>query len=210
MNGLLPWLGLFTAGFIAACGGKVVVDATGNGGAGGTGGGTTTSTLPSTGSFPPPDTAQSTGTGPMDLCAQLCAFWDTANCPMNNCAGQCAETFQSAGDCTDELTTVIQCILDHPGPAGVCFTPAACDGAIETFQVCAGGNACDELECFASSDGSCGCAGTCFGLAVDVQCMNDLCTCSANGMQVGVCKEIDPTCGPLGGCCSGIFFPPDG
>lgn len=203
-------LALFTATVLAACGGKVVVDGPGSSGAGGTGGGST-STFPSTGTFPPPDTGPTTGTGPSDLCAELCTFWQNANCPMNDCPGQCAILFQTAGSCTPELTAEIQCILAHPDQASSCGKPSACDATLLAYGECiAPQNGCDNQDCFESSDGSCGCKGTCNGLNVDVECKDSLCTCNANGKQVGICKEAAPTCDPQGGCCASVFFPQEG
>lgn len=202
MNRLLPLLALFTATLLAACGGKVVVDAPvgGDGGAGGTGaGGTTITTSTST-----------VTTGPGDLCAQICTFWDQSGCTMSDCATECAAAFQTAGSCTDELITVLQCIIAHPDPAGGCGMPAACTAAFESYQSCIAPTSCTDTSCFQSSDGSCGCKGLCNGLTVAVECTNGLCTCNANGMQIGQCKEAAPSCDPVGGCCGALFFAQEG
>jgi hypothetical protein len=199
MNRLLPWLGLFIA-TAAACGGKVIVDGP-NGGEGGAGGSSSSTVAPSTGTLP------STSTGPSDLCAELCSLWSQSGCNMDDCPGQCASVFQTAGACIDELTSAIQCIIAHPNETTLCDMPTSCIGQIDAYQSCISPASCGDLGCVGGSDGSCGCKGTCNGEQVFVACKDNLCTCGKNGEQVGICKEAQPSCDPLGGCCADILFP---
>jgi hypothetical protein len=206
MRMLLLGLGLF----IAACGGKVVVDLPGGGGggAGGTGAGAGT---PTTGSVIPtgPVTGPgpTTGTGPTDLCSQLCAFWENANCPMNKCGAQCAAEFQTAGPCIDKLTSAIQCIITHPGEASMCQMPSSCIGIINSYQSCVEPNDCDNGTCAIGPDGSCACKGVCDGISLDVECAGGACKCHQNGSFVGSCNEPAPACDFFNGCCAQFFFP---
>jgi hypothetical protein len=184
-----PWL--FPAGPVlallaAACGGNVVVDATGGqGGTGGSGGGSS-------------------------ACEADCDAIATAGCPLpeqDQCVSQCLQGLAELGKCAPASIAYIRCHAQLPA-AQVC-SPGTCEDEQTALYSCAhppGG--CTVTSCTLGSGGT-QCPSTCGSNSYETVCTDTppsyACTCTLNGATVGTCTETDSS---LGGCCWGIFAGP--
>lgn len=193
----------------AACGGKVVVDAGGNGGTGGSG-----SNVVSTGVVSPVGVV-SVSTGGGSLCEQVCSSLAAKGCDIaQSCVADCQETYAIAGKCTPLLDTFVVCVLNSSNPG--CDTPAECAGESEAFEDCMDvvSVGCGDIACAGNGGGSCACKAVCDNRTLSVECTpgnaTDFCTCSENGEPIGKCTMLQTSqtsCGIVDGCCASVFFP---
>jgi len=200
--------------FAVACGGKVVVEAGGNGGNGGNGSGGDDVT--STGDVSPVGqvSAVSAVTGGASLCEQVCAAIQMKGCGESGCVEDCQQSYATAGVCAPKLDAVVFCLLNSTNPQ--CNNPAECEDIIQNYAACIQSQPgdCGADDCSASSDGTCSCTGLCNGSKLEVQCTpgnaTDFCTCFKDGTPIGKCTEPQTngtSCDLLNGCCATVFFP---
>lgn len=190
----------------AACGGKVVVDAVGNGGSGGD---TVSSSTVS------PVGVVSSSTGGVSLCGQVCAQIEATGCIQEpNCVNGCLDTYAIAGDCVGLLDAYSQCLINTPGLG--CNGTFQCEEESNAFADCLGGPSptCEDFACSGGPGGGCTCKGLCDNRTLAVECMpgnaTDFCTCFENGVPIDKCAESQQTglsCDVFGGCCAAAFFP---
>lgn len=192
---------------VAACGGKVVVDADGSGGQGGD---TTTTTTTSVS----PVGVVSASSGGSSLCQQVCDAITASGCVQDpGCVSNCEDTYANAGGCVGLLDAYSKCILENVSSG--CEGPLLCQDIAQSFMDCVGvpPTTCGDLGC-TSSGGECSCKGICNDRVLAVTCTpgnaTDFCTCFEDGVPVGKCAEPQQTglsCDIVSGCCSTVFFP---
>jgi hypothetical protein len=192
----------------AACGGKVVVDAAGNGGNGGSGGATVSSAAVS------PVGVVSASSGGVTLCGQVCAAIEATGCIQEpNCVSECQDAYAGAGDCVSLLDVYSQCLINTPGLG--CNGSFQCEDDAQSFADCLGGpTTCEDFACAGNPGAGCSCKGFCDDRELAVTCMpgdaTDFCTCFENGVPVGKCGESQQSglsCDAFSGCCGAVFFP---
>jgi hypothetical protein len=175
---------------VAGCGGKVVVDPAGAGGA-------TTSTTTTT--------STSTSTGTLDgSCKEVCTFLALGGCVPSavDCATRCRVEPQPS--CEAEGTAEIACILSHLPDGPGCVFPA-CAAEMSAFEACVAGPACGTPSIAAGGQGACDGKAICGG-GVELEAVCDdtgFCYCISGMTQVGTCQETGPfLCDFFRGCCS--------
>jgi hypothetical protein len=191
--------------FASACGGKVVVDAGGEGGSGGD--------MSSTGDVSPVGEVSSSSGGP-GLCAQVCSKLEQSNCIMDpGCVGDCQQSYATAGPCASQLDDYVQCMLN--ATITVCNDPGVCETKAQAFTACMDPEgSCADLSCSGGSDGTCDCKASCGGHVLEAACTpgnaTDFCTCIQDGVIVGKCTEQQPSatsCDVVKGCCASQLQP---
>lgn len=193
-----------------ACGGKVVVDAGGNGGSGGSGG-----NVASTGVVSPVGVV-SVSTGGGSLCQQVCASLAAKGCDTSqSCVADCEKTYADAGKCAPLIDSFAVCVLSSSSPG--CDSPKECEDEAQAFATCLNNNvpvSCGDIACAGNDGGSCACKGVCDNRVLGIECTpgnaTDFCTCLEDGMPVGKCSVPQTgmaTCDILDGCCAAVFFP---
>ncbi|MDI1429593.1 hypothetical protein [Polyangium sorediatum] len=211
MLGFLGIMTLAVAG-VGACGGKVVIDADGTGGAGGVG-------AAGSGSAGTNTTTSSSGTGGgglQSLCEAACASMSKIpGCAEEDCVDDCVQEFEDeAGPCLNEVTALLECVIENAGLNGECFS-STCFPFVEALDACkAPSTGCSSVLCSQGSDGSCDCSGQCNGASVTTQCFSQpgstqVCVCSINGQDVGKCEASLGifACSVDQGCCAQFFLP---
>lgn len=198
--------------FAAACGGKVVVDASGNGGSG-SGGAGNGGNVSSSGVVSPVGVV-SVSTGGGSLCEQVCSSLAAKGCDTNQgCVADCLQTYESAPACAPLLDAFLGCVVQTSSPG--CDLPVECEGESNAFGACIGGNppGCGDTACGGNS-GSCACKVVCDDHTLSVECSpgnaTDFCTCFKDGVPVGKCTMPQTgmmSCGIVDGCCADVFFP---
>lgn len=195
--------------FAAACGGKVVVDAGGNGGSGGAG------SVVSTGVVSPAGVV-SVSTGGGSLCEQVCSSLAAKGCDISqSCVTDCQSTYPVAPKCAPLFDNFLLCALKSNAPT--CNSPPDCAGESQAFEECVIGavpTECEDLGC-AGNGGSCSCKAMCGSRVLAVECTpgnaTDFCTCLEEGVTIGQCTVpqmgMMTTCDILEGCCVDVFFP---
>lgn len=192
---------------VAACGGKVVVDAGGNGGSGGSGG-----DVASTGVVSPVGVV-SVSTGGGTLCDQVCSKLAAKGCDTSqNCVADCQQSYSTAGECTSLLDTFAICVLNANSPG--CDSPLECEDEAAAFESCVTVPVmCEDVAC-GGNGGSCACKGFCDNRVLAVKCTpgnaTDFCTCFEDGIPVDECTMSQTgmnTCDLFQGCCAEVFFP---
>lgn len=204
----LRWLGLglvAALGWAAGCGGNVVVDSDGSGGAGGT-----TTTGPGGPTTGPGGPTTGPGGDPT-ICAGLCNYMEQHQCGVEpDCVAECLD-FYATQTCIAELDAYFGCVLTYSTSCDL-YAPE-CEGALNEYDQCVNGSSgcAGSVECYGSSDGSCGCKGFCNGTDVSVDCAPGPsgvfdCSCVMAGSLIAVCQEDVATCDIQGGCCAPYFF----
>ena len=193
-----------------ACGGKVIVDAGGNGGSGGSG------SVVSTGVVSPVGVV-SVSTGGGSLCEQLCSSLAAKGCDISqSCVTDCQSTYPIAPECASLFDTFLVCALNSSAPT--CDSPPDCAGEAQSFEACVIGTVpveCGDISCAGNGGGSCACKGVCDNRTLGIECTpgnaTDFCTCYEDGAPVGKCSVpqmgMTPSCDILEGCCADVFFP---
>jgi hypothetical protein len=191
-----------------ACGGKVVVDAGGNGGSGG-------GSVVSTGAVSPVG-GVSVSTGGGSLCQQLCSSLAAKGCDISqSCVTDCQNTYPVAPECAPLFDAFLVCALNSSAPT--CNSPPDCAGEAQAFEGCIINTVpttCGDIAC-AGNGGSCACKGVCENRVLGVECTpgnaTDFCTCIEDGVTIGNCSMTQTgmpmACDILEGCCADVFFP---
>ena len=188
-------------GWGASCGGNVVVDPVGEGGAGAAG---------STTVGPVSSSSTSGGTDPEAQCARFCELSDAYGCSDADCMSSCRDAYVTAGDCSAELTAFIACVSDTLGPG--CSLEDQCLELLDDYDACLfNGAGCDGEGCFLGENGDCGCSGFCSGSEVATQCSMSSssgvydCVCIIEGSVIATCQGTGNACDLKEGCCS-VYF----
>jgi hypothetical protein len=181
--------GLVTVGSlvlgVAACGGNVVVDLGGNGGA------STTATA-------------TTGTGGADLCGQACGALVARGCAGAGCVAACEGVL--SGACSDAATSLLSCLRDQAAGASSCFIDA-CMASRDALQACAAQGSCDSPVFGTGGPDVCVGKGICAAVERAVSCDGSgACSCLLGSGTVGACQEPGPfLCDFADGCCAHVF-----
>jgi hypothetical protein len=198
--------GVAVVSIAVACGGKVTWVEDGQPSTGGSGSTSTnvTSTKSST-SGPGPGPTTSTGQMKTD-CEQICSIPACSNGDPN-CVPSCQTLFtpgceKQAGDYLDCLAANLDqsCAL----PNGVC------DAVANAYSACTNPPNCQNVTC-SEGDSFCECSGLCFNSKDDATCkatpMGFQCSCTQDGVLIGTCSSMGPSCDLEGGCCAQFFHP---
>ena len=175
---------------LAACGGESETGETGGGSAtGGTGGNT------------------------MSPCEALCRKFFDEGCAtegdITECIDALCEEVIEAGECSDELDELLQCMVDR-GEKCSDEVSAACESEDRAHQLCGAPGTCG-MGIGLTSEGKCEFSATCPDTVYGVVCTGTECDCSVNGVSVGTCHETScaepdsPCCDMDEGCCVAIF-----
>lgn len=169
---------------VTACGGKVVVDLAGQGGAGGS--------------------ATTTGAGGADLCEQACGVLAARGCADGTCAAPCKVALTTA--CADVVVKLLGCLRDQAAGASSCLVDA-CLPEREDLQTCASKASCETPVMGSGDPGTCVGKGICGGVERATQCDGSgFCTCLLGPGTVGACQETGPfLCDFFDGCCAKLF-----
>jgi hypothetical protein len=197
LSALLTLSTAFTFG--AGCGAKVVfVGDDGEGAA-----------QPSTSSGTPGSSVASSSSssssgGFISPCNRLCM--EHGNCLGVNCLEAC-EALYMAG-CEDETNQYVLCLAHNYTPA--CTLEGACDGEEAVYENCFNQTIfCVDERC-SSTDSSCGCRGSCDGVAMSQACNqnNDfyVCDCEVEGVPIGTCAQRHTSCSIDTGCCKELWL----
>jgi hypothetical protein len=187
----------------AACGGKVVVDGTGDK-LGGVGGTASSSSGDATSGSP------SSGSGVDDpTCLTLCTAVLATGCAGNDCIARCASAFAGNPSCLDAAKAAASCVIANAANAPGC-TVHACDDALTAYAACTSAPTC-EKSLFGATGTTPGCVGKgiCAGNDEWAATCDEtgLCECDTNAGTVGTCQETGPfLCDYFRGCCA-AFFP---
>lgn len=188
-----------------ACGGKVVLDAAGQGGSSSDAASTTSTTSV---------TSTGPGPGPSDIeknCAIVCNALQAIGCAESDCEQGCITSYTSAGSCADEFETFVACFAQQSGNLPSCDVPFACEPVEDAWQSCQSGDPCGDSNCHVGLNGSCSCSGQCLGLSAESQCTVDSsgvhhCLCFVDGVaNIAECQGLEEPCDLQQGCCAAFF-----
>jgi hypothetical protein len=186
-----------------ACGGNVVVDDVGPGGAGGASIGGTGAGGTSGGG------AGDAGPAPQ-VCTDLCQAEVADGCEdFEPCVVDCAAQRLNAASCASAFDALVTCSIAQAQASTDCHPVHACDAPRDAYEVCVlAGSCAGEEVCTVF-----GCTATCGGVTFETQCHEQpwTCSCLRNGAILGSCSSDDLadayflTSSIYFGCCASFF-----